>query len=177
MVVNTISLAYSCGFTNAASVSPSMLTTHAEVREMCAADKCHAYGQNWMCPPHCGSLHACEQGLHAYSHGLVVQSVGYIEDSFDYERMEQLEKQHLRHFRALQDAIRHDAASVLGLASGGCRICSACAYPEACRHPLLAYPSMEGYGLLVSEVCRIAGLRYYYGENAISYLALFLYTP
>lgn len=154
-----------------------MLTAHSEVREMCAANKCHAYGQNWMCPPHCGSLSDCERKIHAYSHGLVVQSVGTIEDSFDYERMEQLEKQHLRHFRAMQDALRHDVTSILGLASGGCRICSVCAYPEVCRCPSQSYSSMEGYGLLVSEVCRMAGLRYYYGKNTIAYSALFLFVP
>ena len=27
-----------------------------EVREMCAADRCHAYGRRWTCPPGCGTL-------------------------------------------------------------------------------------------------------------------------
>ena len=33
---------------------------------------------------------------------------------------------------------------------------------------------MEGYGLLVSQVCQDNDLKYYYGPNTVTYTALFL---
>ena len=33
---------------------------------------------------------------------------------------------------------------------------------------------MEGYGLLVSQVCRDNGIEYYYGKNTVTYTGLFL---
>ena len=34
---------------------------------------------------------------------------------------------------------------------------------------------MEGYGLLVNQVCRDAGVPYHYGEKTIAYTACVLY--
>ena len=36
---------------------------------------------------------------------------------------------------------------------------------------------MEGYGLLVSEVCGQAGIPYYHGQNTIAYTACILLHP
>ena len=35
----------------AALLDPAKLEPEAFVRDMCAADRCHAYGRNWTCPP------------------------------------------------------------------------------------------------------------------------------
>ena len=51
-----IELARELGFTAAAEVDPSLLEPKQEVRDMCAEDKCHAYGKNWTCPPNCGTV-------------------------------------------------------------------------------------------------------------------------
>ena len=37
-----------------------------------------------------------------------------------------------------------------------------------------ALSAMEGYGLLVSQVCQDNDLKYYYGPNTVTYTALFL---
>ena len=49
-------LALEEGFTNAGQLNLKALVFMPEVRQMCSADKCHAYGRNWRCPPACGSL-------------------------------------------------------------------------------------------------------------------------
>ena len=45
-----VAYAKELGFSEAAPVVPADLKPNAEVRAMCAADKCHAYGKNWTCP-------------------------------------------------------------------------------------------------------------------------------
>jgi hypothetical protein len=85
------------------------------------------------------------------------------------------ERRHIENFRAFAEEIRKQYPDALCLGAGGCRICGQCAYPEACRFPGKAVSGMEGYGLFVTEVCRNAGLPYYYGERTIAYTACVLF--
>ncbi len=170
-----IELALAQGFTCAAALDPGALAVRAEVRDMCAADKCRAYGRNWTCPPHCGSLEECAARLGEMGSGLLVQTVGQLEDSFDFEAMAETEKRHLEHFHALADLLREKCPGVLCLGSGGCRLCKSCAYPEPCRFPEWACSSMEGWGLLVNDACQAAGVPYYHGKNTLAYTACYLF--
>lgn len=163
------------GFSVAVEIDPAALSACTEVRAMCASDRCHAYGRNWSCPPACGTLGECNQRIRRYSEGILLQTVGTLEDSFDYEGMMELEQRHLTQFHKLSDLMKTQCASVLCLGSGGCRICSQCAWPEPCRFPARAYSSMEAYGFLVSQVCQDNGVRYYYGENTLAYTACILF--
>ena len=63
----------------------------------------------------------------------------------------------------------------LPLTAGSCTICRSCTCPEKpCRFPNKMLSSMEAYGLLVSEVCKDAGLAYYYGPGTLTYSACIL---
>lgn len=164
------------GFTVAVAIDPTTLTVCADVRAMCAEDRCHAYGKNWSCPPACGTLEECSRRIKQYTQGVLLQTVGALEDSFDYEGMMKLEQQHLAYFHKLSALMQGRCASALCLGSGGCRICPQCAYPAPCRFPAKAYSSMEAYGLFVSQVCQDNGVRYYYGENTLAYTACILFS-
>ena len=163
------------GFYAADTMDSSLLTPRKEVREMCAADRCHAYGKNWTCPPACGTLEESVTRLQKYNRVLLVQSRGELEDEFDFEGMMDLEKQHKERFHAMAEIVRRVHPDALCLGSGGCRICAKCAYPEPCRFPEKACSSMEAFGLLVSEVCTACGMTYYYGKNTLAYEACFVY--
>ena len=60
---NWLTLALECGFTRADFIDIETLRPVKAVRDMCAADTCGAYGKNWTCPPHCGTLEECAQKL------------------------------------------------------------------------------------------------------------------
>lgn len=167
--------ALAAGFTHAAELDPATLKPMQEVRDMCAADKCHAYNRNWTCPPVCGTLEECTARMSGYRSGVLVQTVGQMEDAFDYETMMETEEKHLEAFRTLAMRLRKEHPDALCLGSGGCRICKKCTYPgEPCRFPDRAYSSMEAYGLLVSQVCTDNGLPYNHGSNTIAYTACIL---
>ena len=64
---------------------------------------------------------------------------------------------------------------ILALTSASCDICKKCTFPDApCRFPKKATSAMEGYGLLVSQVCKDNQMKYYYGPNTVTYTSLFL---
>ena len=64
----------------------------------------------------------------------------------------------------------------LPMGAGACTRCRKCTYPDRpCRHPDRLYPSMEAYGLWVSDVCTRSGLGYNYGPQTITYTSCILY--
>lgn len=170
-----IQTALELGFSEAAPLQPRMLQPRQDVRDMCAADRCRAYGKNWTCPPYCGSLEACAERMHRYTAGILVQTVGITEKSIDTKAYRRTEEKHLELFGKLSELIRRYDPGALCLGAGGCRICSVCAWPEPCRFPENAHASMEGYGLFVTDVCRNCGLPYHHGDHTITYSACVLF--
>ena len=75
------------GFDFTGTCSARELVVREEVRDACAADKCHIYNTNWACPPACGDIYDFERQMHEYDHCTVVQTVGYMEDEFDAETL------------------------------------------------------------------------------------------
>ncbi len=149
-------LALEEGFTNAGQLNLKALVFMPEVRQMCSADKCHAYGRNWRCPPACGTLEE-SAALAAY------------------ETIERAGKEHADCFIKMMRKIKAMYPDVLGMGAGTCRRCKSCTYPDApCRFPEDSYSSMEAYGLWVSKVCELSGIPYNYGPNTIAYTSCFL---
>lgn len=163
------------GFTEAAPLDVAALQPGEDVRAMCAADKCGAYGKNWTCPPHCGTLEDCAEKMGRFSRGLLLQTVGTLEKAIDTKAYRRTEQRHMEQFHRFAEAIRKVYPDALCLGAGGCRICKTCAYPEPCRFPEKACSSMEGYGLFVTQVCRDHGVAYHHGERTITYTACVLF--
>lgn len=174
-MIDLIQEAQKLGFDTATSFDPRILEARQDIRDMCNADKCMIFGKNWGCPPHCGSVEECQQKMHAYKHGILLQTTGHMTKAIDSKCYRETERRHLAAFYALADLVREAHPKALCLGAGGCRICKKCAWPGPCRFPEKAMSSMEGYGLFVTQVCRDVGVRYYYGEKTITYSACILY--
>ena len=175
MLQQLTQLALEQGFDQVGPLDPSMLEFLPEVRDMCAADRCQSYNKTWTCPPACGTLEEISARAAAYRRGVLLQSTGEMEDDFDVEAMMDTERLQKERFRAFVDRVREEYPNCLPMSSGACSVCPACTYPDApCRFPHLAIPSMEAYGLVVSQVCQDSGLPYYYGPRTITYTACVL---
>lgn len=173
--MDILELAKQMGFDAVASIDPKTLEAREDVRSMCAVDKCGAYNKNWTCPPACGTIAECQEKMRSYTHGVLLQSIGHMTKAIDSRCYRETERRHMKNFYAFAEEIRKTYPNALCLGAGGCRVCKQCAYPEACRFPEKALSSMEGYGLFVTQVCRDAGVPYYYGERTITYTACVLY--
>lgn len=163
------------GFTHIAPLDPSTIVLKEEVRKMCEANTCGRYNKCWSCPPGCGSLEEFAEQIKGYQHGILVQTVGEIEDSMDFEAMMDAEALHKRHFLQMNEFLRGKYPKTLAIGTGSCTQCKECTYPDApCRFPDRRVSSMEAYGMLVLEVCKDNHLGYYYGPNTIAYTGCFL---
>lgn len=163
------------GFSHVAPLKVERIALQPEVRQMCSANQCGQYDHNWSCPPACGSLEECRAQVSAYREGILVQTVGQLEDSFDIEGMAELEKRHKAQFVRFHDALLTRYPGLLALGAGCCTRCQKCTYPDApCRMPEKRISSMEAYGMLVMQVCKDNGMDYYYGPNTLAYTGCFL---
>ena len=174
-VEEVLSIAKELGFSSAGELNVEALRFLPEVRQMCAADRCHAYGKCWTCPPHCGELDEVAQKARRYRRGILVQSTGQMEDDFDVDCMMDTEKLQKERFYKLVKQIKADFPNCMPMASGACTLCKTCTCPdEPCRLPEDAISSMEAYGLVVSEICEQSGLPYYDGPQTITYTSCIL---
>jgi predicted metal-binding protein len=116
-----------------------------------------------------------QEKVSKYSNGLIVQTVGQLEDSFDFEEMQASAVRHKVSFDALRKTLRAEYPGLFAMGSGGCARCTECTYPAApCRFPEESSASMEACGLVVSRVCADNGVKYNYGPNTLAYTACFL---
>ncbi len=170
-------LAKQCGFTVAEDLDPATLKFLPEVREMCAADRCQQYNKSWACPPACGTLEEMTEKAKRYSKGIIVQTVGDREDSYDFEAMMEIARQNGESFVKLADALVDAKIDCFPMGAGGCRRCKKCTYPDApCRFPDKLFSSMEACGLNVSSVCAANGVTYNYGPQKMAYTCCVLYN-
>ncbi|MBQ3575576.1 MAG: DUF2284 domain-containing protein [Clostridia bacterium] len=164
------------GFTHVANLDVSTIQLQDAVRDMCSANQCGKYGKNWSCPPGCGSLDECRSRVSQYTDGILVQTVGELDDPFDFEGMMAAEALHKENFMRMYDELRAEYPNMLPLGVGCCTRCKECTYPDApCRLPDERISSMESYGMMVMQVCKDNGIGYYYGSDKVSYSSCFLF--
>ena len=163
------------GFSNAGKLNMEAVVFMPEVRDMCSVNTCRQYGKNWCCPPGCGSIEDAAKRAAEYSYGIIVQTVGQMEDDFDYETIEATSHKHKDNFAVLAEGLRKRYPDMLPMGAGTCSVCETCTYPDApCRFPDKIMPSMEAYGLWVSKVCEISGIPYNYGKQTIAFTSCYL---
>ena len=170
-----IDIALNCGFTSAGELDCSTIEVRTEVRDMCATNTCQQYNKNWACPPACGSLEECESKIKNYKKGIIVQTTTELEDSMDFEGIQELGEKHSENLKKTIEELSKMYPNMLTLGTGFCNICSKCTYPdEYCRFPEKRISSMEAFGIVVNDVCKANNLPYNYGKNTMTYIGCFL---
>ncbi|MBQ9747822.1 MAG: DUF2284 domain-containing protein [Clostridia bacterium] len=171
-----IQLAKEIGFDVCVPMKKEALVFREDVRAMCRADRCQSYGKTWSCPPACGTLDEIRARTSGFGDGILVETVGVMEDEFDYESVMDAAARHKERFLRLSECLRKEHAGVFPMGAGKCTLCEHCTYPTApCRFPDKMTPSMEAAGLLVSDVCRICGAPYYHGKNTTTFIGCILF--
>ncbi len=178
MLERIVSTAIECGAMRANVIDVKKIEFDTAFRDMCAANSCGLFGKCWMCPPDIGEINGLITRAKRYSHALVYQYVGELEDSFDFEGMVAAKRVHYRLSQDVRKALSDiPFSSVLHLGAGGCGVCGECAKRsgENCRFPELAMPSLEGYGINVSKLAAAAGMKYINGQNTVTYFGAVLF--
>ena len=164
--------------TACSEISASDIVYDASFRNICEQNGCGMYGRCYMCPPDIGTVEDLMREAKSFPQGILYQTVGMLEDSFDFEGMQEAKNEHIRITNSIEREI-----SDLGLkrhihmGTGGCGICEKCAKIDGipCRYPDLAHPSISAFGIFVAQTAKNVGLKYINGENTVTYFSLILY--
>ncbi len=169
--------ALSMGASAAAVIDVSDISFRVEFRELCERNACGKYGRCWMCPPDVGPIDQMIERAKRYEKALVFQTIGALEDSFDIESMERAAKEHNRVTQAVADALTPAMERPLVIGAGACQVCSTCSRTLnlPCAHPDRAIPSLEAFGIAVSEMASLCGMNYINGQNTVTYFSAIFY--
>ena len=164
------------GFSEYGYLSVGSLNFYSEVRSLCESNSCRNYATSWACPPAVGTIDECRARVEHYDNALLFSKVYQVSDSFDFEGMQK----GLRNFKHIVDDFAQRLQGVLSdyllLSNEGCGRCTRCTYPDApCRFPNLLHHSIEGYGFIVSELAKAAGIKYNNGPNTITYFGALIF--
>lgn len=171
-------IAAETGFSEFGYVKVETLHFNQEIRTICEENTCRNYASSWACPPAVGTLDACRERVQQYDKMLLFSKAYQLEDAFDFEGM----VSGLQDFKQVVDRFHQSLQTCLPafllLSNEGCKRCPVCTYPDApCRFPQLLHHSLEGYGFIVSELAKEAGIRYHNGADTVTFFgALFFHS-
>lgn len=172
-----IEIALDAGAEKAVVIKTDSIVLNAAFRDICMKNACGRYGRCWMCPPDIGEIGVLMEKVRQYSFGLLYQTIGSLEDSFDVEGMDKAAQNHVLTGQRLEAFLMLMLGKHLHLSCGGCRICERCAKLDGlpCRDSERAMPSMEGYGIDVYSTCKPTALKYTNGQNTVTYFGIVLF--
>jgi len=162
-------------------ISEGAIKFDPRYRKLCEDNTCGAYGRNYMCPPAIGSYEDCVGEVMSYKHALITETVHALEDSFDYEGMQEGNRIHTENVYKVWDYLKSrkdemDYGGIKVLGAGGCSACAKCGMIDnvPCRFPERAVAPVEGHGIDVAHLTESHGLKYINGEDTVTYVALYL---
>ena len=159
------------GAANCAQVAVSEIIFDPSLRKNCELNYCGQYGKTWVCPPNCGPIDQCIKKVRAYNQALIIQTISPLEDSYDFEGMDDAMTEFHKVLKSVTDMVKKDLGDIYILSAGGCRLCERCAFSEQkpCRNPENAFPSLESHGIFVADLAPKAGMKYINGKNTVTY--------
>ncbi len=173
-----IEIAKNAGATNAEIIDVADIVCDSIFRSQCESNACGVYGKCWMCPPDIGDIHELINKVKSHSYGLIYQCIFPLEDSFDFEGMQEAGTLHTKCSQKINTLLKQSGFNgFLHLGKGGCGICKPCAKAEEkpCRFPEKAMSSLEGYGLNVSATAKNTSMKYINGANTVTYFGIVLF--
>ena len=148
-----------------------------ELRKACEVNYCGNYGKNWACPPHIGEIGQLIEKTKKFNKAIVYQIVGNIEDSFDYNGMQIIKKNHDKLTRKIFSYCKENCEKFMLLSAGDCQYCERCQLKDnkICISPDNAIASLEAHGIFVSNLAQSSDMKYINGKNTVTYFgAIFL---
>ncbi|NLI92640.1 MAG: DUF2284 domain-containing protein [Peptococcaceae bacterium] len=179
IVSNLVKDALALNTSRATIVEVAKIQFNEDLRKLCEQNSCGSYNKNWMCPPAVGSINDLRERFTEFKQGLLFQTVHLLEDSLDWEGMQEGKNKHTEIFREILEMMEnnYNFNKILPFNAGPCTYCPKCFYlvGEKCRFPQKAVSSVEANGIDVMALVKECGIPYNNGKNTVSYVSLILF--
>lgn len=166
---------YRLGVSNVGEIAASDIPYDTNFAKMCKQNACGRYGTNYGCPPYMGPAEELIEDAKQYGKAYVFQTIGQIEDSYDFDGMMEVGSVHQKICIEINAWCKENLQQKFRtLSSGSCNICEKCAAltQEPCRFPESLLASLDVYCVHVSELARLTGMKYMNGEDTVTYFGM-----
>ncbi len=173
-----VKLAKQLGIQTCFEFSPTLLVPGERIRAYCLENKCGSYGNNYMCPPHIGTLEEIRTRLKNYERGVLLQYSKDIDVRADRKGVIRTKLDFHRKILEMEGLLKKGrTGEVWGLIGGNCGLCRTCRIQvdKPCRHPDKARPSLEAIGVDVLGLLDKLGLDNKFHEDKITWTGCVLY--
>lgn len=159
-----------------AFIRPEEIPFSEKVRYICRTE-CPRYGKSWSCPPAVGAVEECRKRCIAFEGGFIFTTVSEGADLENMDAMLAMRADHEKITRQIVKIFREEYEKVQAFSTESCAICETCSYPDGpCRHPEYMMPSVEGQGILVTELAEAHGITFLNGSDVVTWFSLILYS-
>ncbi len=161
----------SLGVSGVKQLETSEIEFEPSLIELCKLNSCGNYGKNYSCPPLVGKTEDLIEEVKGYQFAVIFQKIYPLEDSFDIEGMDRARHDFRKLTIELNNTLTNSHLKYKIASAGGCSECTKCGAEtgEKCRHPEIAFTSLEAYAINVSRLAEKCGLKYINGKNTVTY--------
>lgn len=141
--------------------NPELLVPEQRIRGYCSENRCGNYDNNYMCPPHSGSLVEIEERLKGFQKGVLLQYSKPMDVRNDRKGVEQTKIDFHNKILHLEGLLRSEGIEhIWGMMGGSCALCEVCKAEtgEPCQYPDRARTSLESMAIDVLSLLRKFGL-------------------
>jgi len=129
---------------------PELLVPEERIRDFCLENKCGNYDNNYMCPPHVGTIEEIGTKLKKFPRGLLVRATTSMDVSGDREGVRETKVAFHNKILQIEEFLRERGIDqVWGMIGGSCGLCDSCKAKtgEPCLYPDKARMSIEAIGV------------------------------
>jgi predicted metal-binding protein len=129
-----------------------LLIPEQRIRDLCFENRCGNYGNNYMCPPHIGSLEEIRVRLKKFQQGVLLQYSKALDVTSNIKGLRQTKVDFHNRVLQLEECLRNKGLRhVWGMIGGNCALCEICQAEtgDPCPHPDKARTSLESLAINV----------------------------
>lgn len=174
-----IAAAEDAGFAKAAVMSTEDLEFEHEFRVFCEQNDCGNYGNNYGCPPYCGTPLEMEDRVMQYQKAVVFQSRTPVNNIFDDAETKQIKKIHtgmtLRTVEALKEKGLDDNG--MYIMCGPCNMCEECKMPagEPCVQEQKRFSCLSAYCIDAAKMAKHCNMDMQWNGDIVSFFSIYIY--
>lgn len=162
-------------FDNTCKIDVIDIPINKSLVDYCRMNACGKYNKLWTCPPAVENYY--DNISDKFSKAYLLTNRYRIADSFDWEGMNEAIKDNNKKINSIIKDLKKQNYDFDCLKAGCCDLCAQCTYPDKpCRHPDLAYPTLESCGVDVMSLSKLCNIDYKPDSNTITYYNIIFYN-
>ncbi|MGB2884121.1 MAG: DUF2284 domain-containing protein [Dehalococcoidia bacterium] len=178
LVAGMLKSARESGIETCVEFEADLLVPEERIREYCYENKCGNYRNNYMCPPHVGSIEEIRARLSTFRRGVLLQYSKPVDVRNDIVGVRQTKVDFHRKILRLEAVLKEEGVDgVWGMIGGSCALCEVCKaeFDEPCPFPDEARASLESIGINVLALLERFGLDNKFRPDRITWTGCILF--